>query len=246
MAPRQKTSDKMSVPLCPGKTQTYTPLTTQYGNVGVMTASPQFSLDVSGSARVTGSMTAAGNTLGVVSGKPYLYNAGIISNSGGAVTDVGSGNVGVVFTAPGVLDLVNANNTSMLRVSGANVGINNTTPQYTLDVSGGLGNVTSANTPSFNGVQCIGSPMKVLSGSLMTAQSAPSVVITITFPTAFNVAPAVSLTGFNGGNTTYTRVPNLCSTPTTTSFSFNMITPQVNGPTVSETSEFTYWTAIGY
>lgn len=106
------------------------------GFCGINNAAPTFALDVNGSARVTGSITAAGNSLRALSGKSYLYNSGHISNSAGAVTDVGTGNVGVIFTAGGALDLVNANNTSMVRILGANVGINNTNPQYTLDVNG--------------------------------------------------------------------------------------------------------------
>ena len=101
----------------------------------------------SNTLNVSGSMTAAGNTFGNVSGKSYLYNAGHISNFAGAITDVGPGNVGVIFTTGGILDLVNSSTTSMLRIAGTNVGLNNINPQYTFDVNGSQ-RISSASVPA--------------------------------------------------------------------------------------------------
>lgn len=111
-------------------------IVTSAGNVGINTTTPAAAMDVSGSCRVTGSLTVAGNVLASVSNKSYLYNAGIISNAAGTVTDVGAGNVGMIFTNPATLDLVNGNNTSMVRVVGTTVGILNPNPSYTLDING--------------------------------------------------------------------------------------------------------------
>lgn len=70
-----------------------------------------------------GSLSAAGNVLATTSGRSYVYNAGIVSNAAGSVTDDGTRKVGVVFSAGSYVDLVNSANTSMLRVAGTCVGI---------------------------------------------------------------------------------------------------------------------------
>ena len=118
--------------------------------IGVNQTNLSFPLDVNGSARTTGSLTAAGNLLSTLSGRSYIFNSGIISNAVGSQTDVGSGNVGIVFSSGGNIDLVNSSTTSVLRAVGSTVGINTQSPYYSLDVNGSARIATGLIVQSFN------------------------------------------------------------------------------------------------
>ena len=150
---------------------------TSTGNVGINQPSPQFTLDVAGSARVTGNLNASTAAIGTFTGQPtfqtnqlfqkdnapgfYLgrdfstNNSGFITfNNAGPPSGVSTVGIGVFGQSPGGgLSVANT----------GYVGVNYSTPAYPLDV-GGQARITGQifqpyqtqwrydqnNSPSFN------------------------------------------------------------------------------------------------
>jgi len=138
---------------------------TASGNVGIGTTTPSYKLDVSGNANITGALTSASiTTTGILTSpditlnKAYtqsglwetsnmLFSTGNGTNawSVGSITGYILANNGTLNNFPGGLafktkpanNLADANLTTRMVIdANGNVGINNTNPQYKLDVSG--------------------------------------------------------------------------------------------------------------
>ena len=178
---------------------------TNPGRVGILSTSPAFTLDVSGSARVTGSLTASSMT--TTAGGYSLIAGGATSTNftavgaaadttgqfimfmnGSARTADGGTLTGTIRNdAGGDLRFITANSASGLFVKGATgfYGINTAAPASTLDVNG---SACISGSLSVSGVVA----PKIQSGIMFISNTTY-----FTFPTAFTGVPIVSLTYFS-------------------------------------------------
>jgi hypothetical protein len=119
---------------------------TSNNRVGILNTSPTYALDVSGNTNLTSGYTYKINGFDVLSSTSL--GSGVISSS---LTSVGTLNN---LTISG--DLVVDTNTFRIDTSNNRVGILNTSPTYTLDVSGNT-NLTSGYTYKINGSDVLSS-----------------------------------------------------------------------------------------
>jgi hypothetical protein len=134
------------------------------GNVGINISSPQFMLDVAGTAHTSGYLSTNTinmnngqiNGLSTINGVPFNENEDTYWNSCGSgnISSVNSGNVGIGTSNPQAKLDVNGNTrisgylstntlymnngiiSSNILLISSNVGINNPSPAFTLDVNG--------------------------------------------------------------------------------------------------------------
>lgn len=115
------------------------------GNVGIATTTPQYTLDVLGTTRITGNISTLGSTFHVLPDDPTYYNSFKIELAGANYLTYKStvnGTNATLLQNSGGGQLVLATNTPIITINGvaANgnnyVGIQNINPQFPLDVAG--------------------------------------------------------------------------------------------------------------
>jgi hypothetical protein len=168
------------------------------GSVGVGTTTPAYTLDVSGTLRVLGTV---GEPVPTISTNGYIQTAGVNNNLvsinpfGGinmtgelAVKEAGAGISGPALT----LISPNPGEVSYINARGGSVGVGTTTPSYTLDVSGSV-RISQGLTVTGN----------IYAQGTMTARglSIPfpgtANISSLTISNYFNIPGLVYTTGFN-------------------------------------------------
>jgi hypothetical protein len=146
------------------------------GNVGINTSSPNFNLDISGTARITGSLTTSSvNTTNIISTNIVATNTSLgnlISSTGTFANKVGTNQtVGTILVTSFGSLIGNSNTIGNLYTTSGNVGINTVTPIFTLDVSGTSRISTSLTTGSVYSTNITSTNVVFTNSSLGTINS---------------------------------------------------------------------------
>ena len=213
---------------------------TSDGKVGIGTASPGVSLDVVGGIRARGGVPGA---LGV-------------NNNGYAFNTPGDNDTGMFSSADGQLEFY-SNNGEVIRISSTGlVGIGNTSPTVTLDVTGGIktsrtavtapatsdGNIFSGTyTPTLTNVANIDIPastaytfqyMRV--GNVVTVSGKIDVAVTSGGFTRLNVSLPIS--------SNFSATENCAGTAVLAAAGFSVNIPaSISADTTSDVAQMQYW-----
>ena len=201
------------------------------GNIGINNINPQNNLDVAGSARVSGSLTisvSSGNsslsalTCGIgtfsnLSLYPSLGNSyfNALTQTGDVGLICGSINSGTVGMVIGPWCGASAGLRIASVGTACNIGVNTSSPQYTLDVSGsaritgnfGIGTIDSANASYPSGILTVGNGTNTLQLAAAYGTSYGSVSHIIAFNAVNSVKYPLCLNGFGGNVGINTTAP---------------------------------------